>query len=67
MSKLTMFQSRFKTVSTIIADLKTAMDSTSITNAARTNLAIEIKEWEVVLFDIQKKVWLYSRNTYLNT
>lgn len=66
MSKLTMFQSRFKTVSTIIADLKTAMDSTSITNAARTNLAIEIKEWEVVLFDIQKKVWLYSRNTYLN-
>jgi hypothetical protein len=62
-----MFQSRFKTVSTIIADLKTAMDSTSITNAARTNLAIEIKEWEVVLFDIQKKVWLYSRNTYLNT
>ena len=67
MSKLTMFQSRYKTVSTIIADLKTAMDSTSITNAARTNLAIEIKEWEVVLFDIQKKVWLYSRNTYLNT
>ena len=67
MSKLTMFQSRFKTVSTIIADLKTAMKSTSITNEARTNLAIEIKEWEVVLFDIQKKVWLYSRNTYLNT
>lgn len=67
MSKLTMFQSRYKTISTIIADLKTAMDSTSITNAARTNLAIEIKEWEVVLFDIQKKVWLYSRNTYLNT
>ena len=66
MSKLTMFQSRFKTISTIIADLKTAMNSTSITNAARTNLAIEIKEWEVVLFDIQKKVWLYSRNTYLN-
>ena len=62
-----MFQSRYKTISTIIADLKTAMDSTSITNAARTNLAIEIKEWEVVLFDIQKKVWLYSRNTYLNT
>ena len=67
MSKLTMFQSRFKTISTIIADLKTAMNSTSITNAARTNLAIEIKEWEIVLFDIQKKVWLYSRNTYLNT
>ena len=67
MSKLTMFQNRYKTVSTIIADLKTAMNSTSITNAARTNLAIEIKEWEVVLFDIQKKVWLYSRNTYLNT
>jgi hypothetical protein len=43
------------------------MNSTSITNAARTNLAIEIKEWEIVLFDIQKKVWLYSRNTYLNT
>ena len=62
-----MFQSRFKTISTIIADLKTAMNSTSITNAARTNLAIEIKEWEIVLFDIQKKVWLYSRNTYLNT
>jgi hypothetical protein len=61
-----MFQSRFRTISTIIADLKTAMNSTSITNAARTNLAIEIKEWEVVLFDIQKKVWLYSRNTYLN-
>lgn len=67
MSKLTMFQSRYKDISTIIADLKTAMDSSSITNAARTNLAIEIKEWEVVLFDIQKKVWLYSRNTYLNT
>ena len=67
MSKLTMFQNRFKTISTIIADLKTAMNSTSLTNAARTNLAIEIKEWEVVLFDIQKKVWLYSRNTYLNT
>jgi hypothetical protein len=62
-----MFQNRFKTISTIIADLKTAMNSTSLTNAARTNLAIEIKEWEVVLFDIQKKVWLYSRNTYLNT
>jgi hypothetical protein len=62
-----MFQNRFRTISTIIADLKTAMNSTSITNATRTNLAIEIKEWEVVLFDIQKKVWLYSRNTYLNT
>ena len=62
-----MFQSRYKDISTIIADLKTAMNSATITNAARSNLAIEIKEWEIVLFDIQKKVWLYSRNTYLNT